>query len=428
MIDYDRKRVWAWMFYDWANSAFATVVLVGFFPVFYKQVLAADLANTVSTFYLGLANSLSGLAIIVLAPVLGVMADQTGRQKLFLLVFTLIGVAGTGGLFFLQEDSWMFGLVCFLTAGIGFMGSMVFYDAMLISIAPPAYYERISAGGFALGYLGGGLLFAFCILMSLYPQWFGFAGALDAVRWSFLLTAAWWAVFSIPVLLIPVGTAPRSVMASNILVSAFRQLADTLRHIKDNPLVFKFLLAYWLYIDGIDTIIRMATDYGLSLGINSNDLITALLITQFVGFPATFFYGRLGERIGSKNGILLALAVYLILCVWAYYMDSAAEFYLLAAVVGLVQGGVQALSRAAYASLVPPGRSTEFFGFYNMLGKTAVLLGPVLMGTIGAVTGNSRYSVFAIIILIALGGWVLLSLRLPPRGLRFENGEVYERG
>jgi UMF1 family MFS transporter len=192
-------------------------------------------------------------------------------------------------------------------------------------------------------------------------------------------------------------------------------LAETLGHVRDNPLVFKFLLAYWLYIDGIDTIIRMATDYGLSLGINSNDLIIALLITQFVGFPATLLYGRLGEKIGSKNGILLALGIYLILCVWAYFMDSAAEFYLLAAVVGLVQGGVQALSRAVYAGLVPPERSTEFFGFYNMLGKTAVLLGPVLMGTIGVVTGNSRYSVLAVIILIVLGGWVLLLLRLPRR-------------
>jgi MFS transporter, UMF1 family len=415
MTDYDRKKALAWMFYDWANSAFATVVLVGFFPVFYKQVLAVDLASTTSTFYLGLANSLSGLVIIVLAPVLGVMADQTGKQKLFLFIFTLIGVAGTAGLFFLQEDSWLFGLICFLTAGIGFMGSMVFYDAMLIAIAPPAYYERISAGGFALGYLGGGLLFAFCILMSLQPQWFGFDSALDAVRWSFLLTALWWAVFSVPLLLMPIGGGRRSLIGPNILVSAFRQLAATLGHIRDNPMVFKFLLAYWLYIDGIDTIIRMATDYGLSLGINSNDLIIALLITQFVGFPATFFYGRLGEKIGSKNGILLALAVYLFLCIWAYFMNSAAEFYLLAAVVGLVQGGVQALSRAVYASLVPPERSTEFFGFYNMLGKTAVLLGPVLMGTIGALTGNSRYSVFAIIILIALGGWVLLSLRLPSR-------------
>jgi UMF1 family MFS transporter len=416
MIDYNRKKILAWMFYDWANSAFATVVLVGFFPVFYKQVLAADLENTVSTFYFGLANSLSGLVIILLAPVLGVMADQTGRQKLFLLVFTLIGVVGTGGLFFLQQDSWMFGLTCFVTAGIGFMGSIVFYDAMLIAIAPPAFYERISAGGFALGYLGGGLLFAFCIFMSLHPQWFGFAETLDAVRWSFLLTALWWAGFSIPLLLIPLGTAPaRSAGGPNILASALRQLAETLGHVRDNPLVFKFLLAYWLYIDGIDTIIRMATDYGLSLGINSNDLIIALLITQFVGFPATLLYGRLGEKIGSKNGILLALGIYLILCVWAYFMDSAAEFYLLAAVVGLVQGGVQALSRAVYAGLVPPERSTEFFGFYNMLGKTAVLLGPVLMGTIGVVTGNSRYSVLAVIILIVLGGWVLLLLRLPRR-------------
>jgi UMF1 family MFS transporter len=415
MIDYDRKKALAWMFYDWANSAFATVVLVGFFPVFYKQVLAVDLGNTVSTFYLGLANSLSGLAIIVLAPILGVMADRTGRQKLFLLIFTLIGVAGTGGLFFLAEDSWMFGLTCFLIAGIGFMGGMVFYDAMLIGIAPPAYYERISSGGYALGYLGGGLLFAFCILMSLHPQWFGFSGALDAVRWSFLLTALWWAVFSIPLLLTRVGTGAYQPAANNILASSLAQLKETLGHIRDNPLVFKFLLAYWFYIDGIDTIIRMATDYGLSVGIDSNDLIKALLITQFVGFPATLFYGRLGERIGSKNGILLALAVYLVLCVLAYFMDTAAEFYLLAGVVGLVQGGVQALSRALYASLVPPERSTEFFGFYNMLGKTAVLLGPVLMGTIGAVTGNSRYSVFAIIILLAVGGWVLLSLHLPRR-------------
>ncbi|HEY3487203.1 MAG TPA: MFS transporter [Gammaproteobacteria bacterium] len=415
---YNRKKALAWMFYDWANSAYATVVLVGFFPVFYKHVLAVDMAATVSTFYLGLANSLSGLLIIVLAPILGVIADQTGKQKLFLIIFTLIGIGGTGSLFFLQHHSWLFGLGCFTVAGVGFMGSMVFYDAMLINVATPAYYERVSAGGYALGYLGGGLLFAFCICMSLNPQWFGFEESLEAVRWSFLLTALWWAVFSIPLLLMPATGVHTARLADNVLISAFKQLASTLAHIRDNPLVFKFLLAYWLYIDGIDTIIRMATDYGLSLGIDSNDLITALLITQFVGFPATLLYGRLGEKIGVRNGILLALVVYLFLCVWAYFMKSAAEFYLLAGVVGLVQGGVQALSRAAYASLVPAERSTEFFGFYNMLGKTAVLLGPVLMGTIGAVTGNSRHSVLAIIVLIALGGWILLSVRLPPRPAR----------
>jgi UMF1 family MFS transporter len=410
-IAYNRRHTIAWMLYDWANSAFATVVLVGFFPIFFKNVLAANMEATVSSFYLGLANSLSGFAVIILAPVIGAIADHINGHKRFLWVFALVGIAGTCGLFFVQADAWVLGLAFFFLSSVGFMASLVFYDAMLVTIVSPRYYERVSAGGFAFGYLGGGLIFAICILMSLYPQQFGMESGLQAVRWSFLLAALWWALFSIPVLLIP-APAQTARFRIGLIKVAFHALWDTFSHVRARPVVFKFLLAYWLYIDGVDTIIRMATDYGLSVGIAGNDLIVALLITQFVGFPATLLYGRLAEKIGPKSGIVLALMVYMVICVYAYFMDSAAEFYILAGVVGLVQGGVQALSRSMYAALVPPARSAEFFGFYNMLGKTAVLLGPVLMGGISALTGNPRFSIFAVVILLALGMWLLLTIRV----------------
>jgi UMF1 family MFS transporter len=410
-VPYNPRQTAAWMLYDWANSAFATVVLVGFFPIFFKNVLAANMPATVSSFYLGLVNSLSGLAIIILAPVIGAIADHINGHKRFLAMFILLGVAGTCGLFLVQADAWLWGLSCFFLGSVGFMGSIVFYDAMLVTIVPPRYYERVSAGGFAYGYLGGGLIFALCILMSLYPDQFGLGSGLEAVRWSFLLAGLWWAGFSIPILLIPTHTRPAGFRLQ-VVKLAFHKLWDTFVHVRNRPVVFKFLLAYWLYIDGVDTIIRMATDYGLSVGIAGNDLIVALLITQFVGFPATLLYGRLGEKIGPKSGILLALTVYIVICFYAYFMDTAAEFYVLAAVVGLVQGGVQALSRSLYAALVPAERSAEFFGFYNMLGKTAVLLGPVLMGGISAVTGDPRLSLLAVVFLISLGMWLLLTIRI----------------
>jgi len=404
-----RRTVYAWAFYDWANSAFATTVMAGFFPLFFKEYWNSGVADTVSTFRLGLANSMASLVVVLCAPLLGAIADHLDRRKGFLLLFAALGVVMTGALHFVAAGDWQLAALCYGLAILGFSGGNLFYDALLLSVARPAQLDRVSALGFALGYLGGGLLFAFNVLMVLYPDWFGLPDKATAVRVSFLSVALWWAIFSVPLfLLVPEARAAEAVRARVAITRGLAQLRRTLREIGRLPHTFLFLLAYWLYIDGVDTIVRMAVDYGLSLGFPSNSLIVALLITQFVGFPAAIAFGRLGDRIGARAGILTALAVYVVVTAWGAFMSAVWEFYLLAVVIGLVQGGVQSLSRSLYARLIPPGRSAEFFGFYNMLGKFAAVLGPALMGWVGVLSGSPRIGILSVLVLFVAGAALLL--------------------
>lgn len=412
------RSVYAWAFYDWANSAFATTVMAGFFPLFFKTYWNAGVADTVSTFRLGIANSIASLIVVLLAPLLGAIADHMDRRKGFLLLFTALGVAMTGALHFVAAGEWQLAALCYVLAVLGFSGGNLFYDSLLVFVARPERWDRVSALGFALGYLGGGVLFAFNVLMVLNPAWFGLADAAAAVRISFLTVAVWWALFSIPVLIgVHETRAPTPTRLRHALHDGFGQLRRTLREIGRLPQTFLFLLAYWLYIDGVDTIVRMAVDYGLSLGFPSNSLITALLITQFVGFPAALAFGRIGERIGARRGILIALGVYILVTAWGAFMDQVWEFYLLAAVIGLVQGGVQSLSRSLYARLIPPHRSAEFFGFYNMLGKFAAVMGPALMGWVGVLSGSPRIGILSVLVLFLLGAFLLTRVDLE-RGMR----------
>jgi MFS transporter, UMF1 family len=414
----ERRKAWAWALYDWANSAFATTVMAGFFPLFFKDYWAAGADATVSTFRLGAANSAQSVALALLAPVLGAIADRGAARKRFLGFFAGLGVGTTALLFFVPSGAWGWAAALYILAGLGFGGSLVFYDALLVDVSPENRMHRVSALGYSLGYLGGGLLFALNVLMTLQPGLFGLSDATQAVRLSFLSVALWWALFSLP--LFRYVEEPRSAGAKlgwSAVAAGFRQLADTFREVRRLKTVFLFLLAYWLYIDAVDTVIRMAVDYGLSLGFQSKDLILALLITQFVGFPAAILFGALGSRIGAKRGILLGIAVYLGVTVWAYFLSSPAEFYGLAVTIGLVQGGVQALSRSLYASIIPKARSAEFFGFYNMLGKFAAVVGPTLMGWVGVLTGEPRFAILSLSALF-LGGAVLLCFVREEEGIR----------
>jgi len=403
-----RGAVVSWALYDWANSAFATVILAGFFPLFFRDVWSAGEASAEITFRLGLANSVASLVIVALGPVLGAIADRGGARKRFLASFLALGVTTTGALTWVAMGQWAAALALFVLSTIGFLGANVFYDALIVSVTSEDRYDVVSALGYALGYLGGGLLFAGCVTMTLWPTRFGLAGQEQAVRLSFLLTALWWAVFSIPLFAFvrEAGGAP-GLGVVRAVRDGFAQLAGTFREVRRLRMVFLFLVAYWLYIDGVDTIIRMAVDYGRALGFGANGLIVALLITQFVGFPAAIAFGRIGARLGAKTGILIGIGVYVIVTVWAFFMDSVWEFYALAVTIGLVQGGVQALSRSLYARLIPPEKSAEFFGFYNMLGKFAAVVGPVLMGWVGVATGNPRLAILSIVVLFLAGGGLL---------------------
>ena len=406
-----RRQITSWVLYDWANSAFATTVMAGFFPVFYKTFWAADLPATESTFQLGLANSVAGLLVVLSAPFLGALADRGGLKIRLLGVFALLGVAMSGGLYFIAAGQWWPALLCYMFGVLGFSGSNVFYDALLVEVAPRDRWERVSALGFAAGYLGGGLLFAVQVWMVQAPAMFGLADPAEAVRLAFLMVAVWWALFSLPILLwVPERKPPPVPRTVGLVRAAVRELLSTLRHIRALPMTFLFLLAYWLYIDGVDTVVRMAVDFGLALGFGVGDLLTALLITQFVGFPAALAFGRIGDRLGAKQGILLAIVVYILAVFWAWRMTESWEFYGLAVTIGLVQGGVQALSRALFARLIPPGRNAEFFGFYNMMGKFAVVLGPLLVGAVGQATGSPRLGILSLLLLFVSGALLLLAV------------------
>jgi UMF1 family MFS transporter len=402
------RQVLAWAFYDWANSAFATVVVAGFFPVFFKQFWALGLPATESTQALGYVSSTASLILVCMAPLLGALADQLGAKKRFLILSTVLGVVATGGLYWLAAGHWVGALLLYLLGLLGFFSGNIFNDALITDVADPGDYERVSSLGYALGYLGGGLLFALNVAMVLSPETFGFADRGAAVQAAFLGVALWWAVFTLPIaLLVPESRGLGQKTLGGAVRGAFAELAQTFREIRLLPNTFLFLIAYWFYIDGVDTIVFMAVDYGLSLGFPDSSLMVALLITQFVGFPAALLFGRLGSRWGPKPSILLAIGVYMLVVAGASQMQHLAHFYALAVAIGLVQGGIQALSRALFASLIPPGQTAELFGFYNMVGKFAAVLGPFLVGTTAALTGDPRLSLLPILLLFLLGGALL---------------------
>jgi len=401
-----RSQIWAWALYDWANSAFSTTVMAGFFPVFFKQYWSAGTPVTESTFQLGVANSLSSIIIVLLAPLLGAIADRGGTRKHFLLAFTLMGAICTAGLYAVEKGDWQMAAIFYMLATVGFAGSLIFYDALLINVAHHDDLHRVSAFGFALGYLGGGVLFAFNVAMTLAPGLFGLADAAEAVRISFVTVAVWWILFTVPLMLKvhePRGTRGEG----NALVAGWRRLSATFREVRALRNVFLFLIAYWCYIDGVDTVIRMAVDYGLALGFPSESLIVALLIVQFVGFPAAIIYGHLGVKYGPKLGLYFGIVVYSGVVAWGTQMTTVEEFYVMAGVIGLVQGGIQSLSRSLYARLIPPEKSAEFFGFFNIMGKFAAILGPLLVGWTAVATENSRLSLLSLLILFGLGAWFL---------------------
>ena len=405
---YKNKQIISWVFYDWANSAFATIVLAGFFPLFFKQFWSAQNTVTESTFQLGVGNALASLVIVMLAPLLGAIADAGNLKKRLLIVFSLLGISMTLGLYFVEQNSWLLAISFFVLASIGFSGSILFNDALLINVTEEKNYDRVSAFGYAMGYLGGGILFAVNIAMVTKPEWFGFSSTNDAVRFSFITVSTWWLVFSIPLWLFVHEDKTREKNSTRqTIFSAIAQLVNTFKKINELKTVVLFLLAYWLYIDGVDTIVRMAVDYGLAIGLDGSDLLLALLITQFIGFPATLGFGYAGERIGAKTGIMLAIVVYLAVTVFAYRMKTAEEFYALAIIIGLVQGGIQSLSRSLYARIIPKSQSAEFFGFYNMLGKFAAVLGPLMIGFTAAMTGSSRLAMFSVSVLFISGGILL---------------------
>jgi UMF1 family MFS transporter len=408
-----KNKSLCWALYDWANSAFSTTVMAGFFPLFFSKFWSAGADPQLSTAQLGLSIAISNTLVALMAPLLGSLSEKSSSKKSMMGFFVIVGALSTLALAFIPKGEWASACFFYGLAVLGFNGSLVFYDAMLPFVSGKRSPDEVSALGFSLGYLGGGLLFAVNILMTLYPSHFGLADATQAVQVSFIMVAVWWILFSGPLFLSirESELGPKSQWEWRHLRASLRDIAATLRDLRRFSNIFLFLAGYWLYIDGVNTIIRMAVDYGVKIGLGSNGLIIALLITQFVAFPATLVFGKAATRFGAKNSVLFGIFVYLGVVLWAYRMNTNLEFYGMAVVIGLVQGGVQAMSRSLFSQLVPAQREGEFFGFFNMVGKFGGILGPMLMSATGLYLGDSRAGVLSLAILFIAGGALLLRVK-----------------
>jgi len=403
------RSIYAWALYDWANSAYVTIVISGFFPIFFKEYFSSNVDVTVSTAQLGFANSISSLVIVLIAPLLGAIADVGGLKKRFLFLFAYIGILMSVALSFVGEGDWESAVFIYVLGNIGFMGSNIFYDSLLPAVAKEKEVDFVSGLGFALGYLGGGILFALNVWMVQDPSVFGLASSIEAIKISFLSVALWWMLFSLPLMFFVKEKRPvNDKRTVEIISEGYFRLVKTIKKIRYFKQLVLFLIAYWLYIDGVDTIIRMAVDYGMAIGFDTKSLIYSLLIVQFVAFPATLVFAKLAQKWDTKKAILLAIFIYLFITLWAAFMDEIYEFYILAAMIALVQGGIQALSRSYYAKMIPHEYAAEFFGFYNFLGKTAAILGPFLIGVVALVTENSRVGIASVAIFFILGAILLM--------------------
>lgn len=404
-------RQTAWALYDWANSAFVTSVVTTLFPIYFLEVAGADLSKPVAMARFAMATTLALGIVALLAPVLGTIADTAAVKKKMLGLFLVVGAGATAGLALVGPGAWLPALALFVVANVGASCSFVFYDALLPHVARRDELDRVSAAGYALGYLGGGLLLAVHLLWILRPGMFGFADASEASRAAFLSVAVWWAAFSIPLFLrVPEPPATRGLdeRPRHVVRVSLRRLGTTLRHLRLYRHAFLFLLAFLVYNDGIGTIIRMATAYGREIGIGRGALVGAILLVQFVGIPFAFLFGRLGSRLGPKRAISICLVVYSGICVFGYFMTTAAHFFVLAVLVATVQGGAQALSRSLFARMIPAARSAEFFGFFAVFERFAAILGPAVFMAAIVMTGTSRTAILAIIAFFVVGGTLLL--------------------
>ena len=407
-IGLGRRELRAWAMYDWANSAVQTTIIAAIFPIYFQKVAAAGMPGPEATSRFAWATTIAILIVAVVAPILGAVADTTPIKKKLLAIFLSIGAAATTGMFFISRGDWLLALTLFLVVNVGVAASIVFYEALLPHIVEDHELDRVSTAGYALGYLGGGVLLAINILMMSKPEWFLLPNRDVAVRASFVSVAVWWVLFSIPLfrqVREPRVGAPTS---SASLGAAIRQLIQTLRELRRYRQAFLLLLAFLLYNDGIQTIIRMATTYGTEIGLDENGMIGALMITQFVGVPFGFLFGAFAGKIGAKRAVVVGLVVYSIITLLAYFMRTSAEFFALCVMVGMVQGGTQALSRSLFASMIPKHKSSEFFAFFGVFERYAGILGPAVFAWVVSFSGTGRNAILSLLGFFVLGGGLLM--------------------
>jgi len=420
----DRPELRAWAMYDWAVSSVQTTIMVAVFPVYFANIAKGDLGESRTTQAIATANTIVAIILAVLSPVLGAVSDYVAAKKRMLGASMIVGAVAVAGMFFVQQGDYRLALVLFVISLIGATASTIFYDALLPHIAAEDEIDRVSSAGYAVGYIGGGLLLALNLAWILKPGWFGLptGAALSSAqktlptRLALLSVAVWWLVFSIPLFRLvpepPRTREPDELTGGRVLVAPFVRVGETFRALRGYKQAFLMLLAFMIYNDGIQTIQKMAATYGKQLGIADTVLIAAILIVQFVGFPFAFLFGSIAARIGAKPAIFIGLVVYAAISILGFYMQTAAHFILLAAMVATVQGGTQALSRSLFASLIPAHKSGEFFGFYSVFEKFASIFGPLLFWVTIAMTGSSRNAILSVIVFFAVGAFVLSRVRV----------------
>ena len=399
------QRAWAW--YDWANSVYFTTVITAVFPSFYATYAASGYEPAQATARFSLVTTISVAVVAIMSPILGALADYSGITKKLLALFMSIGVLACAAMVFITEGDIVLASVLFFLGNIGVSGSLVFYDSLLPHVARAEETDRVSAAGYAMGYVSGGLLLLINLAWILQPAAFGFADNVSAIRASFVAVAVWWAVFSIPLFRTVRQPAPAGGGRRIAIGAAFRRLGRTLSEIRKYRHAFLMFIAMLLYQDGIQTIIRMAGVYGAEIGIEQTAQIAAFVMVQFVGIPFSFLFGALGARLGTKRCIFFAIGVYALATVLAFFMTSVVHFFVLAFMIATVQGGAQALSRALFARLIPRDRTSEFFGFFAVAERFATIFGPAIFTISVIVTGTSQSAMIAILLLFVAGAWVL---------------------
>ena len=399
----------AWILYDGGNSAFATTVIAAFFPIFFNDFWAADLQAEVKTAYLGWGLTISNLVLLFTSPFIGALTDVSKTTKKLFTGFGAVSIICVAILYFIPAGSWLQALVFFGIANYCFAAGNTLYDKMLIQVSDQSNIAKISSYGFAFGYLGGGLLFLVNAAMTIKPEFFGLSSVADAVRWSFLSVSVWWTLFLIPILL-KIKDNGINQPGSHFKL-AYSKVFNTLKTVSSKKNIFIFLIAFFLYIDGVHTIMAMAADFALNLGLPSSDVITALILVQFVAFPATIFWGYIADRYGDKKVLFTTIIFYIFIIIFSTTLSSAIEFYILAILVGSVQGGIQGSSRSFYGKIIPLEKAGEFFGIYNVLGRAGAIFGPLMVGTLLALYGDVRIALLPIAVLFILGGLVLLVVR-----------------
>ncbi|CAM3191577.1 MFS transporter [Filibacter tadaridae] len=406
------KQENSWIFYDWGNSAYSIIITTAVFPLYYKSVATgAGVELSTSTAYLGYTVAIATFILAMIGPILGAIADYEGMKKKFFLFFFAVGTLSTASLAFVPSDNWLLLLIIYTVTAVGFHGANIFYDAFLVDVTPEKRMNRISARGFGMGYIGSTIPFIISIAIILLAQNEIIPIAVStASRIAFVITAIWWFTFTIPMI-----NNVRQIHAikrePNVLAGGFKRLGTTFSEIRKYRTVFLFLLAYFFYIDGVGTIIAMSTAYGTDLGISATSLLIILFVTQVVAAPFAILYGKLAQKFTGKKMLYVGIIVYIIVCIYASFMETTMDFWVLAMLVATSQGGIQALSRSYFAKLVPKEKSNEFFGFYNIFGKFASVMGPLLLGVTAHLTGSSAYGVFSLIILFIIG--LALLARVP---------------